>query len=65
MFMYFVLFTVVGLIVGLVLPKNVAAICYVLVAVVWATMYGPFWAIISLVEMGLGYALAIGIKAKN
>ena len=65
MLMYFVLFTVVGLIVGLVIPKNLAAICYVLVAVVWATQYGPFWALVSLAEMGLGFALANAIRTQN
>ena len=63
--MYFILFTVVGLVLGFVLPKNMAAAGYVVIAVLWATQYGPFWALVSLAEMGLGFGLSQTIKTKS
>lgn len=62
--MYFLLFTATGLIIGFTLPKNIAAISYVAVALVWATIYGPFWALVSLVEMGLGFVISQAIATK-
>ena len=56
-FFYFILFCAVGSIGAFLLPPKRAGIGFVVVALVWATIYGPFWAIVSLVEMGLGYVL--------
>ena len=58
MFLYFILFCAVGLIGGFLLPPKAAGIGFVVAALIWATIYGPFWAIVSLVEMGLGYLLS-------
>ena len=63
MFFYFILFCVVGLIGGFLLPPKAAGIGFLVVALAWATIYGPFWAIVSLVEMGLGYLLSRALHA--
>ena len=63
MFIYFILFCAVGLIGGFLLPPKAAGIGFVVVALIWATIYGPFWAIVSLVEMGLGYLLSRALHA--
>lgn len=65
MLMYFILFTVVGLVIGFFLPKNVAAVSLVVIAVLWATQYGPFWALVSLAEMGLGFVVSQSIMTKS
>ena len=64
-FFYFILFCAVGLIGGFLLPPKRAGIGFVVVALVWATIYGPFWAIVSLVEMGLGYVLSRALHAST
>ena len=63
MFLYFILFCAVGLIGGFLLPPKAAGIGFVVAALIWATIYGPFWAIVSLVEMGLGYVLSRALHA--
>ena len=63
MFLYFILFCAVGLIGGFLLPPKAAGIGFVVAALIWATIYSPFWAIVSLVEMGLGYVLSRALQA--
>jgi hypothetical protein len=52
---YFILFTLVGFIGGIYLSKNAVNIAFIIAAIFWASVYGPFWALVSLAEMYLGY----------
>ena len=65
MFTYFLLFTIVGVVIGVALPSKGAAVCYVLIALVWSTIYGPAWALISFAEMGTGFLIATILNGKK
>ena len=55
MLLFFVLFVIAGAIGGLFFKPKFAWAGYLIVAIFWASQYGPFWALVSLAEMGLGY----------
>jgi hypothetical protein len=57
MIYYFILFTVAGFIGGIFLSKRAINIAIIIGAISWATVYGPFWALVSLAEMYFGYFL--------
>lgn len=62
MFMYFIMFIITGFIIGNVLqskPQAMGAI--IIISVLWMFPYGP-WAIATLIELLMGYALAIKMK---
>jgi len=54
---YFILFTLAGFVGGIFLSKKAANIAIIIGAIFWATVYGPFWALVSLAEMYFGYFL--------
>ncbi len=58
---FIIVFIVVGLIMGLVLDENIAIIGIVIISVLWAFAMGP-WAIATLIELSLGYAIAKKMK---
>jgi hypothetical protein len=55
---YFILFTVAGFIGGIFLSKKAVNMAIIIGAIFWATVYGPFWALVSLAEMYFGYFLS-------
>lgn len=55
---YFILFTLAGFVSGIILSKNAANIAIIIGAIFWASVYGPFWALIALAEMYFGYFLS-------
>jgi|FLOH01.1.fsa_nt_gi hypothetical protein len=59
---FIITFIVVGLIMGFVLNENIAIIGIVIISVLWAFVMGP-WAIATLIELSLGYAIAKKIKS--
>lgn len=65
MLTYFLLFTIVGAVIGFVLSPKAAAICYVLIALVWSAIYGPTWALISFAEMGTGFFVVTILNGKK
>jgi len=59
--MFIIVFTIVGLIMGFVLEENIAIISIIVISVLWAFVMGP-WAIATLIELSLGYAIAKKMK---
>ena len=59
---FIITFIVVGLIMGFVLNENIAIIGIVIISVLWAFVMWP-WAIATLIELSLGYAIAKKIKS--
>ena len=59
---FIITFIVVGLIMGFVLNENIAIIGIVIISVLWAFVMGP-WAIATLIELSLGYAIAKKMKS--
>ncbi len=58
MLVYFVVFCVVGFIVGVVFKDlKLALAAMVVISVCWAFVYGP-WALATFIELVLGYAVA-------
>jgi len=58
MLIYFMLFSVGGYIVGsLIKSTQQSILIYVGIALLWSTVYGPHWAIVSFGEMMLGFGV--------
>lgn len=56
MFTYFLLFTIVGAIAANVIQKieNVG-LAYLVIALIWASIHGPFWGLVSFGELWVGF----------
>jgi hypothetical protein len=56
---YFIIFTVIGFIVGKIFPKgSMAYFILLLIPIIWAFEYGIFWAIVTYGELLLGVTIA-------
>lgn len=66
MIVYFLMFTVAGSVMALAsLSVRQAAIVSVLIALLWAFVYGLGWALVSLAELSLGYTLVSLFRRKE
>ena len=58
---YIITFIIVGIIIGFAFEESIATITIIVISVLWAFVMGP-WAIATLIELSIGYALAKKIK---
>ncbi len=62
---FFIIFIVIGYILGRLISNNEKAIIVILViSIIWMFVFG-FWAIATLIELSLGYLLAKKVHRKN
>ena len=54
---YIIVFVIIGMIMGYALEENTAITGIVVISILWAFVMGP-WAIATLIELSIGYALA-------
>lgn len=59
MLKYFILFTVIGFIIGKFNSENEkqALVIIIIISIVWGIAYAPIWGLMSLAEMALGYMI--------
>lgn len=63
MLMYFIIFSIVGFIIGKsTINENNAIGLIILIAIIWSIVYAPIWGLTSLGEMALGYFISRKIK---
>lgn len=58
MLSYFLVFTLLGLIVGKLLFKDKAVLLIVVVSIFWGVFSGPIWGLATLGELFLGFYIA-------
>lgn len=59
--MYFIMFLIVGMILGYLLDDKSAIMAIVIISVLWAFIFGP-WALATFIELLLGYGLVKKLK---
>lgn len=59
MLKYFILFTVIGFIIGKFNSENdkQALVIIIIISIIWGVTYAPIWGLVSLSEMALGYMI--------
>ena len=58
MLSYFLVFTLLGLIVGRLIVKDKAALLLVVVSIFWGVSSGPIWGLATFGELFLGFYIA-------
>lgn len=58
MLSYFLVFTLLGLILGKLLVKDKALLLIVVVSILWGVSSGPIWGLATLGELFLGFYIA-------
>lgn len=62
MLTFFIIFLVVGLILGVIVEDTkIAAILIIIISITWAFIFGP-WAFLTFLEVTLGYLFARKLK---
>ena len=65
MFLYFILFCIIGFGIGIMQKNSRAAIFIIIgISLFWALIYGP-WAFVTFAELMLGYFVAKEIKTRR
>lgn len=59
--MYFIMFLIVGMILGYLLDDKSAIMAIVIISVLWAFIFGP-WGLATFIELLLGYGLVKKLK---
>jgi len=67
MLKYFILFAVIGFIIGKFNSENEkqALGIIVIIAIIWGATYAPIWGLMSLAEMALGYMITKIFNSKK
>ena len=66
MLFYFLIFTIVGFVIGnTIIEKEKAFSVMIVVAIIWAFAYSMFWGLVSFGELTLGYFIAQMIKERS
>jgi len=63
MLAYIVIFTGIGLFLGIFLKSEIAYIWLMILTIAWAFLMGP-WAVATFIELALGIAIGQGIQQK-
>ena len=58
MIVYFLIFGLLGYLIGKILPQDKGVLLIILLAIIWGISSAPIWGLVSLGELFLGFYLA-------